>query len=312
MFDLTFLGTAATTPSAERGLPAMLVGAPRRRFLIDSGEGTQRQLLRAGTGLRRIGHVLLTHAHLDHILGLAGLIATMGLLDLRDGLTICGSEQTVGIAARYLLSLWPSGRAPVPIEFATLTPGLVLEDGTYRVSCFQVLHRGTESLGYRFDALARRHLDPERLAALAIPDGPIRGAIARGDTVTLPDGRRIDPETVLGPPNRGVSLAVVGDTQEVDTLVSSVAGADLLVIEATFLDADAALAAERSHLRASEAGRLAAEAGVGALYLTHISGRYDPAEVLAEATRHFPNTHIANDFDTVTVVHRPPPGSARG
>src|ERR1700755_1309386 len=105
MFDLTFLGTAATMPSAERGLPAVLGGAPRRRFLIDCGEGTQRQLLRAGTGLRRLGHVLLTHVHLDHVLGLAGLIATLGLLDLRDEVTIAGSEQTVGFVARYLASL---------------------------------------------------------------------------------------------------------------------------------------------------------------------------------------------------------------
>ena len=77
MFDLTFLGTAASTPSAERGLPALLVGAGRRRFLIDCGEGTQRQLLRAGVGFRRLGHILLTHAHLDHVLGLGGLIATL-------------------------------------------------------------------------------------------------------------------------------------------------------------------------------------------------------------------------------------------
>src|ERR1700693_1356842 len=88
MFDLTFLGTAASTPSAERGLPALLVNGGGSRFLVDCGEGTQRQMLRAGTGLRRLGHVLLTHAHLDHVLGLAGLIATLGLLDLRDALSI--------------------------------------------------------------------------------------------------------------------------------------------------------------------------------------------------------------------------------
>src|SRR6266849_2588953 len=102
MFELTFLGTAATTPSSERGLPALLVAAGSERFLVDCGEGTQRQLLRAGSGFRRLGHVLLTHAHLDHVLGLAGLIATLGLFDVRQGLTISGSGETIAVVDRYL------------------------------------------------------------------------------------------------------------------------------------------------------------------------------------------------------------------
>src|SRR5437016_2652527 len=114
MFELTFLGTAATTPSPDRGLPALLVGAGSERFLIDCGEGTQRQLLRAEAGFRRLGHVLLTHAHLDHVLGLAGLIATLGLFDLRGELAICGSAETVGFVERYLASLWPERRPAVP------------------------------------------------------------------------------------------------------------------------------------------------------------------------------------------------------
>src|SRR5512133_258788 len=101
MFEVTFLGTAASTPSAERGLPAVLVQAGSERFLIDCGEGTQRQLLRAGSGFRRLGHVLLTHAHLDHVLGLGGLIATLGLMDLRETLRICGSRQTMHFVAQY-------------------------------------------------------------------------------------------------------------------------------------------------------------------------------------------------------------------
>src|ERR1700676_3206349 len=126
MFDLIFLGTAASTPSSERGLPALLVGARGARFLVDCGEGTQRQMLRAGIGFRRLGHVLLTHAHLDHVLGLAGLIATLGLFDLRGELAICGSPETIGFAERYLSSLWPQGRAPVPLRFVELVPGPVI------------------------------------------------------------------------------------------------------------------------------------------------------------------------------------------
>jgi len=302
MFDLTFLGTAASTPSAERGLPAVLVGAGSERFLIDCGEGTQRQLLRAGSGFRRIGHVLLTHAHLDHVLGLGGLIATLGLFDVRNTLKVCGSRETLRFVEPYLGSLYPLPRAPVPLEFVELRPGPVLTMRAFAVTCFPVRHRGTESLGYRFDATPRRHLRADRLAALGVPSGPLRARLAAGEAVVLPDGRQIEPDAVQGPPAAGISLAVVGDTEEVASLVGPIGGADALVVEATFLEADAALAAERGHLTAAQAGRLAAAAQVGALYLTHISGRYDPADIAAEAARFFPNVSVANDFDRMSVA----------
>lgn len=305
MFDLTFLGTAASTPSPERGLPALLVGAGSERFLIDCGEGTQRQMLRAGSGFRRLGHVLLTHAHLDHVLGLAGLIATLGLFDLRGELAICGSAETVGFVERYLSGLWPQERAPVPLRLVALEPGPVFAGREYHVSCFPVRHRGTASLGYRFDTKPRGHLDTERLAALGVPPGPLRAQLAAGKAVVLADGRPVEPEEVQGPPAAGASLAVVGDAEEVASLVAAVRGVDALVIEATFLEADAEMAAARGHLTAAQAGRLAAEAGVGALYLTHVSGRYDAGAVMAEAGRRFPNVRVMNDFDRAAVAAPP-------
>jgi ribonuclease Z len=278
------------------------VGASRTRFLIDCGEGTQRHLLHAGSGFRRIGHVLLTHAHLDHVLGLGGLIATLGLFDVRQTLRICGSGETLRFVEQYLASLYPLPRAPVPLQFVELQPGPVLANRGFAVTCFPVRHRGTESLGYRFDAIPRRHLRADRLAALGVPSGPLRAQLAAGEAVVLPDGRRVEPEAVLGPAAAGISLAVVGDAEEVESLIAPVGGADALVIEATFLEGDAVLAAERGHLTAAQAGHLAAAAQVGALYLTHISGRYDPADVAAEAGRFFPNVTVANDFDRVTVA----------
>ena len=305
MFDLTFLGTAATMPSAERGLQALLVAAGSDRFLVDCGEGTQRQMLRAGAGFRRLRHVLLTHAHLDHVLGLAGLISTLRLLDLRDELTICGSGRTTGLVRGLLASLWGEGRAPVPLRLVALDPGPVLEARDYRIACFPVRHADTDSLGYRFDTLPRRHLRAELLAAHGVPAGPWRARLAAGEAIDLPDGRRVTPEMVAGSAQPGAGLAIVGDTQEVETLTDAVRGADGLVIEATFLEADAALAAERNHLTAAAAGRLAAAAGVGALYLQHISGRYDAAQVAAEAAQFFPNVRVMNDFDRVQVTSRP-------
>jgi ribonuclease Z len=304
MFELTFLGTAATMPSAERGLPALLVGAGGSRFLVDCGEGTQRQMRRAGTGFRRLRHVLLTHAHLDHVLGLAGLVATLALLDQRAELAICGSAETIGYVERYLLALWPDRRAPVPLRFLALAPGPVLSERGFRLACFPVRHRGTRSLGFRFDEPPRRHMDRERLKAHGVPDGPLCGRLAAGEPITLPDAREVEPEDVLGPAQPGASVAIVGDAEEVDSLVVPVRGADALVIEATFLERDAALARERGHLTAAAAGRLAAEAEVGALYLTHISERYDPAEISAEAGAKFPNVSVVGDFDHAAVPAR--------
>src|ERR1700746_2812125 len=100
MFDLVFLGTAAAVPSAERGLPALLVTKGPSRFLIDCGEGTQRQLMRAGLGFRGLAHVLLTHAHLDHVLGLAGLLATLALYRVEGTVEIIGSGETVTFVQR--------------------------------------------------------------------------------------------------------------------------------------------------------------------------------------------------------------------
>jgi ribonuclease Z len=282
-------------------LPALLVTAGGSRFLIDCGEGTQRQMLRAGVGFRRLGHILLTHAHLDHVLGLGGLIATLALLQTNAELTIGGSSETIVFVEAYLASLWGEGRAPISVSLAPLAPDAMFDQGELRLACFPVRHRGTESLGFRFETAPRRHLLGDKLAALGVPTGPLRGKLAAGEPVMLDGGRTIEPEQVLGPTIPGTSLAVIGDAEEIGTLVEAVRGADALVVEATFLEPDAALARQRGHLTAGDAGRLAAAAGVGALYLTHISGRYDPAAIAAEAAQHFPTVRVVSDFDRVTV-----------
>ena len=152
---------------------------------------------------------------------------------------------------------------------------------------------------------------PERLDALGVPGGPERAELAQGRAVMLADGRRITPEMVRGPPTAGAKLAIVGDTEEVATLLEPVRGADALVIEATFLERDAALARARGHLTAAAAGRLAHDAGVGELLLTHISGRYKPEEIAEEAGRYFPNVRVVNDFDRAAVHARIAPTPAR-
>lgn len=301
MFELVFLGTAAAVPSVERGLPALVVTRGASRFLIDCGEGTQRQIMRAELGFRGLEHVLLTHAHLDHVLGLAGLLATLALYRVGPGVEIIGSAETVAFVRRYLAAaIGPEREGGYRLR--AVSPGPVLSSAGWHIEAFPVAHRGTESLGFVFQDEARHPLVRERLDALGIPEGPERAALARGRPVFLADGRHITPEMVRGLPVAGAKLAVIGDAEEVASLVAPVRGADALVIEATFLERDADLAGARGHLTAAMAGRLAYEAGVGELLLTHISGRYKPEEIAGEAARIFPKTRLVSDFDRASVT----------
>jgi ribonuclease Z len=200
-----------------------------------------------------------------------------------------------------LAGLWGEGRAPIAVKFAPLTEGQVIDAGEFTIDCFPVRHRDTDSFGFAFQNPARRHLQPDRLASLGVPDGPVRGELAAGRPVTIEDGRTINPEDVLGPPSGGRNLVVIGDTETTDGLSKYVVDADVLVIEATFLDRDAAMARDYGHLTAAEAASFAAANNVKQLVLTHLSGRYQDEEILAEAAGVFPNARIAADFDRIVV-----------
>ena len=303
MFDLVFLGTAAAVPSAERGSPALLVARESARFLVDCGEGTQRQLMRARLGFRGLGHVLLTHLHLDHVAGLAGLLATRQLYQLEGSIEIIGSHETIAFVRRYLSDTVGSERE-AGYRLCAVSPGLVLSKPGWHLTAVTVAHRDTESLGYLFEEERRRPLLSDRLDAFGVPEGPERAALARGNPVVLADGRSVIPEMVQGSSVPGAKLAVVGDTEEVASLVEPVRKADALVVEATFLERDAALAKSRGHLTAMAAAWLAREAEIGELLLTHISGRYKAQEICSEAARLFPRVRVVADFDRISVASR--------
>jgi ribonuclease Z len=302
LFEVVFLGTAAGVPAVDRGLPALIVLQGQRRFMVDCGEGTQRQLLRSGLGFRRLDCVLLTHAHLDHLLGIGGLVATLALLRTGDGLAVYGGAPALR-AVRSLLTevVWPDGPPRFEVEGIGIEPGTIIEHDHLHVRAFPVTHRGADSFGFAFEEKPHSRMLPERLAALDVPAGPERRRLLRGETVVLPDGRRIAPDEVLARPEPGTRLIVVGDAADADELLAEVRGADALIIEASFLERDADKAAERGHLTAAQAARLARAADVRALYLTHLSSRYEQAEIEAEARAIFPHATVARDFDRIAV-----------
>ena len=298
MFEIVFLGTSASAPSVHRGLSSLLVQHEEFRFLIDCGEGTQRQILKSGVGFKRLNQILLTHGHLDHILGLGGLVSTFLRWEVMEEIEIYGTRHTLDRVHDLVFGVVLRGyREKPPVTLHEISPGTFFETERFTISAFPVDHRGSSSLGYRFQEHSRRPFLPEKAQALAIPPGPWRRDLVAGKEVRLPDGRQIKPEQVLGDEKQGTSLVVIGDTGHVEKLKSFVQGADALVIEATYIEAEAELAERFDHLTASQGAALAREAGVRQLFLTHLSRRYREHDVIDEAQAIFTATHVARDFD---------------
>lgn len=302
MFEMLFLGTSASAPSAHRGLPAHVVMHREYRFMIDCGEGTQRQILRSGIGFKRLDRILITHGHLDHILGLGGLISTLSRWEAIDRIEIWGGEWALDRIEDLLYRVVLRGAQPeFEIEFYEISPGVLLEDDRFQVNAFPVDHRGPGCFGFAFEEKPRRPFLADRADELGVPAGPERRELVQGRSITLPDGREIYPDDVLGEAVRGAKLVHVGDCGQTGNLHEVVGGADALVIEATYLEYEEELARKFGHLTAARAARLAAETGVGQLILTHISRRYREGEVLEEARAIFPNTVVARDLDLYQV-----------
>ena len=290
--DVLFIGTAGSAPTARRSLPATIVRRGGDRLLFDCGEGTQRQLLRS-IGLVELEEVFITHFHADHWLGLPGMLKTFSLRGRDRGLTVYGPP---GLKALFKAMNVVIGKTTYQLDLVELEPGQELQRDGYLIAPFAVEHRVT-AYGYAIVEQERPgRFDEAKARELGVTPGPDYGRLQRGEAVG-----DVQPDQVLGPARPGRKVVLTGDTRPCEMTRVIAHGADLLVHEATFTEEDAERAAETSHSTAAAAARLAAEAEVKMLALTHVSPRYSGGELRDEARGQFGNTIVPRDFDSVEI-----------
>jgi ribonuclease Z len=291
--SLFFAGTAGSVPTPRRGLPAYLLRAGGERLLFDCGEGTQHQLLRS-IGLPDIDAIFISHLHLDHWLGLPGMLKTFDMRDRERPLEIYGPP---GLRALYTQVLRPVvGRTKYPLRITDLEPHEEVGFDAFVIAGFPVNHR-IEAFGYAFNEDDRPgRFDVETARRLGVTEGPDFGRLQRGETVN-----GVTPEQVVGPDRPGRRIVYSGDTAPIQTVEVYAANADLLVHEATFCEDEKARARETGHSTARQAATLAKDANVKLLALTHLSTRYFPRDIREEAKAVFPNTVVPRDFDAIEI-----------
>ena len=293
-----FLGTSGSMPTAQRAPAAILLRRGGERLLFDCAEGTQRQLLRSSVGLIELREIFLTHYHADHYLGLPGMLKTFALRGREVPITIYGPpglRELFGALRRIF------GRLTYTVELKELRPGdeLIRED--YRLTTFAVAH-GVSAVGYALAEDERPgRFDVQAADALGIPAGPERGALQRGESVTLPDGQTITPDKVLGSARPGRKVVIAGDGGPSESVIEAARGADVLVHEATFGSEETERARETLHSTAVDAAEVAKLAEVRLLALTHLSTRYMGPDLAREAREVFPETVVPRDFDVIEV-----------
>ncbi len=293
MLRITFLGTSAAQPTAGRNLTSVAVRRAGELLLFDCGEGTQRQMIRYGTGFD-VAAIFFTHFHADHYLGAIGFLRTLSMLGRAAALPLYGPRP----ARRLLETMLFTGTDTLafPVEIHEIGPGDVVRRTGAEVRAYPAEHR-IPSLGYALVEDARPgRFHPDRAAALGVPAGPLFGALQRGHAVELGE-RTVRPEEVVDPPRRGRAVIITGDTRPSERTVQAARGADVLIHDATFGDEEQERAEETMHATAREAGRVARAAGVHQLVLTHLSTRYDrdPSPLVQQAREEHDDVIVAHD-----------------
>jgi ribonuclease Z len=315
--QVTFLGTSSGVPTRGRNVSAVALRLPQRSelWLFDCGEGTQHQFLRSELRVSQLSRIFITHMHGDHVFGLPGLLASLGLAGTCTGIDLYGPDPLRDYLEGVLRT--SSTRIGYPLRShrvrqAAASGELILDDDDLTVRCTPLTHR-VPAYAYRVDQKPRAgRFAVEQARALGIPPGPVYAELKQGRSVTLEDGRIINGASLCGPERPGASVVYCTDTVFCEAAVELAAGADLLIHESTFSHAEAEMAFARQHSTSTMAAQTALAAGVKQLALTHLSPRYVPGnpvtpdDLLNEARAIFPNTVMAKDFLSIDVIPSEP------
>jgi ribonuclease Z len=311
--QVTFLGTSSGVPTRGRNVSAVALRLPQRAelWLFDCGEGTQHQFLRSELRVSQLRRIFVTHMHGDHVFGLPGLLASLGLAGTCNGIDLYGPDPLRDYLEGVLRT--SSTRIGYPlrshrVKDAASSGALLLDDDDITVRCTKLIHR-VPAYAYRVDQKPRAgRFDVDQARALGIPPGPIYAELKAGREVVLDDGRIINGASLCGPERPGCSVVYCTDTVFSEAAVELAQGADLLIHESTFAHAEAEMAFARQHSTSTMAAQTALAAGVKQLMLTHLSPRYVPGnpvtpdDLLNEARAIFPNTELAKDFLSVEIA----------
>lgn len=294
---VTFLGTAAARPTVGRNVSSLMIQREGDVMMFDCGEGTQRQMMRYGTGFA-FSDIFFTHLHADHFLGVIGLLRTLGLQAREEPVALWtprGTAETLRQAVELGVE-----RVPFEVSITELEPGEAVKRGVYDVVPFRTQHAG-RSLGYAVVEHPRLgRFNAQKARDLGIPEGPLWGKLHHGEAVEV-DGRVVRAEELVGEARPGRKVVYTGDTRPYSATREISKDADLLIHEATFAQDEAERAVATGHSTAREAAEVAAQAGARRLVLTHFSPRYadDPRTLEREAKSVFP--HVATAFDGMVV-----------
>ncbi|GAA0225244.1 ribonuclease Z [Halobacterium noricense] len=302
---VTFLGTSGAVPTTERNPSAILVNREGDRLLFDAAEGTQRQMMRFGTGFT-VSDLFISHLHGDHVLGVPGLVQTWNFNDRDDPLTIYTPRGTGDDIDTLVHAV--GSQPSFPIHITEVSPGeTMVQRDEYEVRAFRTDHE-TNSLGYALVEDDRKgRFDREHAEELGVPIGPKFQQLHAGNPVELEDGTIVDPEQVVGDPRPGRKFVYTADSRPSEQVVSVAENADLLVHDATFANDRAERAQKTAHSTAAEAGNIAQRAGAVRLALMHVSSRYagDVSTHLREAREEFDGEVFApDDGDIIDVPYR--------
>lgn len=301
MLEVVFLGTGAFMPTDYRAAISTAVRGGRRTYVIDCGEGFLSQLRASGLHLGLSPRFFFSHDHADHLLGLGGYVHSLSLSNRQDKIEIYASAKTLNKLQTIIGTLDLRDRPS--ISWGVISNGWTYEDALLTCRAFPTSHTA-DSCGFVLEEKPKRSFDVSRATALGIPPGTQRSRLARGERVTLEDGRVIDPEDVLGASRRGAKLVFVTDAAFSPDLGKEMEGADCAVIEGTYLARDGELATKNRHLTVQQAALLGLESNARRVVINHLSSRYRASEALAEARSVHPAAEIAEDLTRIEVDGR--------